>query len=184
MACQWVGSNPTINPSTPLESPDRGPVAMLPRLRQRVDEVASLHSRLILLVGPPGCGKTALLSGLADQASASVMNLGLELGRRLAKLPSIHRQLQAGRLLREIVNEHASGDLVLIDNIEQLFDTSLAINSVDLLKRQARARCVVAVWPGGHRQSSTGQRLSYAETGHPEHRDYSLDGVVPFYMQT
>jgi predicted AAA+ superfamily ATPase len=157
---------------------------MLPRLTQLVDEVAPLHSKLILLIGPPGCGKTALLSGLAEQVPVSVMNLGLELGTRLAKLPNKQRRLQAGNLLREIANEHANGDLLLIDNIELLFDASLAINPLDLLKRLAHARRVVAAWPGEHRQGSTGARLAYAETNHPEHRDYSLDGVVPFYIQT
>lgn len=155
---------------------------MLSRLKQLVDEVAPLHSKLILLIGPPGCGKTALLSDLAEQASASVMNLGLELGRRLAKLPQRQRQLQAGGLLREIADEHARGDLLLIDNIELLFDASLALNPLDLLKRQAHARRVVAVWPGEHRQGGTGPRLAYAETGHPEHRHYAIEGVVPFHI--
>jgi len=155
---------------------------MLPRLKQLIDEVGPLHSKLILLIGPPGCGKTALISGLAEQARVSVMNLGLELGTRLCKLPNKQRRLQAGNLLREIADEHASGDLLLVDNIELLFDASLAINPLDLLKRLAHARRVVASWPGEHRQGSTGTRLAYAETSHPEHRDYSLDGVVPFYM--
>ena len=157
---------------------------MLPRLKQLVDEVAPLHSKLILLIGPPGCGKTALLSGLAEQVRVSVMNLGLELGTRLSKLPNKQRRLQAGNLLREIADEHASGDLLLVDNIELLFDASLAINPLDLLKRLAHARRVVAAWPGEQRQGSTGTRITYAETSHPEHRDYSLDGVVPFYIQT
>ena len=157
---------------------------MLPRLKQLIDEVGPLHSKMILLIGPPDCGKTALLSELGDQAGASVMNLGLELGTRLAKLPQKQRRLQAGNLLREIADEHASGDLLLVDNIELLFDASLAINPLDLLKRLAHARRVVAAWPGEHRQGSGAPRLTYAETSHPEHRDYSLDGVVPFYIQT
>jgi len=156
---------------------------MLSRLKQLVDEVAPLHSKLILLIGPPGCGKSVLLSGLSEQANTSVMNLSLELGRRLAKLPSMQRQLQAGSLLREIGDERARGDLLLIDNIELLFDASLALNPLDLLKRQGHARRVVAVWPGEHRQGSNGPRLTYAETGHPEYRDYALDGVVPFHIQ-
>jgi hypothetical protein len=112
------------------------------------------------------------------------MNLGLELGTRLAKLPNKQRRLQAGHLLREIADEHAGGDLLLVDNIELLFDASLAINPLDLLKRLAQARRVVAAWPGEHREGSTGARLIYAETSHPEHRDDSLAGVVPFYIQT
>jgi ABC-type uncharacterized transport system YnjBCD ATPase subunit len=162
---------------------------VLSRLKQLVDEVAPLHSKLILLIGPPGCGKTALLAAFAEQALAeqvhvSVMNLGMELGTRLAKLPNKQRRLQAGNLLREIADEHASGDLLLVDNIELLFDNTLTINPLDLLKRLAHARRVVAAWPGEHRQGSTGARLAYAETSHPEHRDYALDGVVPFYIQT
>lgn len=157
---------------------------MLPRLKQLVDEVAPLHSKLILLIGPPDCGKTALLSGLAEQSRVSVMNLGLELGTRLSRLPNKQRRLQAGNLLREIADEHASGDLLLVDNIELLFDSTLTINPLDLLKRLAHARRVVAAWPGEHRQGGIGTRITYAETSHPEHRDYSLDGVVPFYIQT
>ena len=156
---------------------------MLSRLQQRIAEVAPLHSQLILLIGSPGCGKTALLSGLAEQAGAPVMNLGLELGRRLARLPQRQRQLQAGNLLREIGDASASGDLLLIDHIELLFDASLALNPLDLLKRQAHTRRVVAVWPGAHRQGAGGPRLTYAKMGHPEHRDYALDGVVPFHIQ-
>jgi hypothetical protein len=121
---------------------------------------------------------------LAEQARVSVMNLGLELGTRLSKLPNKQRRLQAGNLLREIADEHASGDLLPVDNIELLFDASLAINPLYLLKRLAHAQRVVAAWPGEHRQGSTGTRITYAETSHPEHRDYSLDGVVPFYIQT
>jgi GTPase SAR1 family protein len=60
---------------------------MLPRLKQLIDEVGPLHSKLILLIGPPGCGKTSLLWALAQHTGSSVMNLGLELGSRLAKLP-------------------------------------------------------------------------------------------------
>lgn len=156
---------------------------MLPRLKQLIDEVGPLHSKLILLIGPPGCGKTALLTMLAEQTDSSVINLGLELGSRLSKLPNKQRQLQAGSLLREVVQERASSDLLLIDNIELLFDAALEINPLDLLRRQAHARPVVAAWPGDYRGEGKRPRLSYAQIGHPEHRDYALDGAVPFFLQ-
>lgn len=156
---------------------------MLPRLKQLIDEVGPLHSKLILLIGPPGCGRTSLLSTLAEQTDSSVINLGLELGARLSKLPSKQRQIQAGNLLREIAHEHPRGDLLLIDNIELLFDASLEINPLDLLRRQAHARPLVAAWPGDYREEGKRPRLSYAQIGHPEHRDYALDGVVPFFIQ-
>jgi hypothetical protein len=155
---------------------------MLPRLRQLANEVAPLQSKLILLIAPPNSGKTALISALADESNAAVMNLSLELGTRLAKLPQKRRRLQAGSFLRELAEEYARGDLLLIDNIELLFDTSLEINPLDLLKRLAHARRVVAVWPGEHRAGHSESRLVYAAAGHPEHRDYPVDGVVPFFV--
>ena len=69
--------------------------------------------------------------------------------------------------------------MLLLDNIELLFDRTLQLDPLDLLKRHAHARRVVAVWPGELRDG----RLTYAEMGHPEHQDYGLDGLVPFEIQ-
>lgn len=149
---------------------------MLPKLDRLVDEIAALHSKLVLLVGPPGCGKTKLLGQLAETRAAKVMNVGAELGKRLAALQQRQRVLQANIAMRELADEYASGDLLLLDNIELLFDQSLRLDPLDLLKRHAHTRRVVAVWPGQLREG----RLSYAEIGHSEYQDYGLDGLVPF----
>ena len=61
---------------------------MLTRLDRLVDEIAALHSKLILLVGRLGCGKTALMAELANRRAAKVMNIGAALGKRLAALPT------------------------------------------------------------------------------------------------
>jgi hypothetical protein len=152
---------------------------MLGRLQRTVEEIAPLHTKLILLVGPPRCGKTALLQALAERTQTPILSVGDELGRRLAVVPKKHRQLEAGKVLREIADQRTNGDLLLVDNIELLFDASLQLNPLDLLKRQAHARRVVAVWPGELRQGGS-PRLTYAEMGHPEYRDYALEGIVTF----
>lgn len=153
---------------------------MLTRLDRLVDEIAALHSKLILLVGRPGCGKSALLAELANRRGMKVMNVGAVLGGRLAAMPQRQRALQANIVMRELADEYASGDLLLLDNIELLFDRALKLDPLDLLKRHAHARRVVAVWPGALRDG----RLSYAEMGHPEYQDYGLEGVVPFEIET
>jgi hypothetical protein len=79
-------------------------------------------------------------------------------------------------LLKNLADEFASHGLLLMDNIEILFDRTLQLSPLDLLKRHAHARRVIAVWPGELRED----RLSYAATGHPEHQDYGIDGLVPF----
>ena len=154
-------------------------VRMLEKLAQLVDEVGALHSKLILLIGQPGSGKTALLAALANQRDMKVMNVGSTAGSRLAAIPQRQRALQTNVILRDLADEYANGDLLLLDNIELLFDQTLKLDPLDLLKRHARSRRVVAVWPG---ELADG-RLTYAQMGHPEYQDYGLDGLVPFEIE-
>src|SRR5690606_19231129 len=102
------------------------------------------------------------------------LNVGLELGRRLAATPISKRGFSAGELLRDIADKERTDDSLLLDNLELLFEPSLQINPLDLVRRLAHSKRVVAVWPGELR----GDRLVYADMSHPEHRDYSCDGMV------
>lgn len=156
---------------------------MLSRLEQLTVEIGALHSRLILLIGPPRGGKTALLKSFGERAGVVPLNIGSELGRRLMSIPQRQRHLQAGNVLRELADLHAPGDLLLIDNIELLFDPALQLSPLDLLKRLAHARKVVAVWPGEWRKEGEKSRLTYADMGHTEQQDYATDGVVPFEIE-
>jgi hypothetical protein len=149
---------------------------MIEKLEHLVDDITSLNSKLVLLIGPSRSGKTALLAQVSQRRNAPVLNVGAALGRRLLEVPSTRRHLQAADLMKDLTDETARQGLLLLDNIELLFDRTLQLNPLDLLKRHAHARCVVAVWPGELRE----RRLSYAATGHPEHQDYAIDGLVPF----
>lgn len=160
---------------------------MIDELKRLVDQVGALQSKLVLVIGPPRSGKTALLHALAKSKGVTPLNVGTELGGRLAGMPQRQRHLQTTTILRELADQHATGDLLLLDNIELLFDRSLQLDPLDLLKRHAHAKRVVAVWPGElqgqlNANSRTG-RLTYADMGHPEHQDYSLTGAVPFEIQ-
>jgi len=156
---------------------------MIERLERLVDELGALHSKLVLLIGPPNTRKSALLHSLAQIKGIEPLNVGAELGRRLAAIPQRQRHLQTTAILRALADQHAAGDLLLLDNLELLFDRSLHLDPLDLLKRHAHARRVVAVWPGELQGDARTGRLIYADMGHPEHQDYSLAGVVPFEVQ-
>ena len=151
---------------------------MLIRLKQLIGDVSNLNSKLILLVGPSRSGKTQLLRQLSAKLNLEPLNVGLELGRRLAATPNNKRGFSAGELLREIADKERTEDPLLLDNLELLFEPSLHINPLDLVRRLAHSKRVVAVWPGELR----GDRLVYADMSHPEHRDYSRDGVVVLEM--
>ena len=149
---------------------------------QLVDEIGSLQSKLILLVGAPHSGKTAVLQSLAKKKGITPLNIGAQLGASLAGVSQRQRPLQATSTLRDLIEHHCSGDLLLMDNIEILFDRSLQLDPLELLKRQARVRRVVAVWPGNLQGDTKTGRLTYADLGHPEHQNYDLAGLVPFYI--
>ena len=149
---------------------------MIEKLHGIVEDISGLNSKLVLLIGPPRSGKSNLLGQLAARRQVRVLSLGAALGRELLTVPSTRRHLQAADLLKDLADDFASHGLLLMDNIELLFDRTLQLSPLDLLKRHAHARRVVAVWPGDLRED----RLSYATTGHPEHQDYGIDGLVPF----
>ncbi len=147
---------------------------MLAKLEQLIGEISDLNSKLILLIGPSSSGKTTLLRDLGVKLNIEPLNVGLELGRRLAATPNNKRGFSAGELLREIADKERTEDPLLHDNLELLFEPGLQINPLGLVRRLAHSKRVVAVWPGELR----GDRLIYADRSHPEHRDYSRDGVV------
>ena len=149
---------------------------MIEKLENLVDDITSLNSKLVLLIGPPRSGKSGLLAQLSERRDTPVLNVAATLGRQLLAIPSTRRHLQAADLLNDLGDQTARQGLLLLDNIELLFDRTLHLNPLDLLKRHAHAGRVVAVWPGELREN----RLSYAATGHPEHQDYGIDGLVPF----
>ncbi len=147
---------------------------MLAKLERLIVEIGDLNSKLVLLVGAGRSGKTKLLRELGAKLNIEPLNVGLELGRRLAATPNKKRGFSAGELLREIADKECTDDPLLLDNLELLFEKGLQIHPLDLVKRLAHSKRVVAVWPGELR----GDRLIYADMSHPEHRDYSRDGVV------
>lgn len=147
---------------------------MLAQLERLIGEVGNLNSKLVLLVGDGRSGKTQLLRQIGAKLNIVPLNVGLELGLRLAAMQSNNRGLSVGELLREITDRERAEDTLLLDNLELLFEPSLQINPLDLIRRLAHSKRVVAVWPGKLR----GDRLLYADIGHPEYRNYSRDGVV------
>lgn len=142
-------------------------------IRNRLSGVADLYHRLVLVVGPSGSGKTTALRVLAQADGLPLVNVGIELSRRLLDLTERQRVLQAPRLLEETVGS-ISADVVLLDNTEILFASALKQDPLRLLQALSRNRTIVAAWMGSVHDGY----LTYAVPEHPEFRRYSLDGLV------
>jgi hypothetical protein len=122
-----------------------------------------------MLVAPAGAGKTAALQDVHEHTAAPLINVNLELSRRMLDLTERQRVLQLPRLLWEIVGASAA-DVILLDNVEVLFDVSLKQDPLRLLQGLSRNKTVVAACGG----SIEGRHLIYATPDHPEYRRYPL----------
>jgi hypothetical protein len=141
-------------------------------LLAHIVEVEELYHRLILIVAPSGSGKTAALRAVATHTGAPLLNLNLELSRRMLELTERQRALELPRVLEEVVGRDEP--LVLLDNIEILFDVTLEQDPLRLLQGVSRNRTVVAAWNG----ILEGDNLSYAIPEHPEYRRYARRELV------
>ncbi len=134
------------------------------RLAEAIRQAAGQYYRLVLLAGVPGSGKTATLKAVAQQGGHPYLNVNLELSKRMLELTRTQRSRQVERLLKESIAS-APGDVVLLDNLEILFDPALEAEPLRLLQLSSRNRTVVASWNGTFKDGT----LSYAEPGHPEY---------------
>ena len=136
---------------------------------RKINQAAELYHRLMLVVAPAGAGKTTALQDVQERVGAPIVNVNLDLSRRMLDLTERQRALQLPRLLREMLND-AAGEVVLFDNIEILFDVSLKQDPLRLLQGLSRNKTVVAAWNG----SIDGNHMVYAVPDHPEYRRYMV----------
>ncbi len=138
-----------------------------------LEQAGQLYNRLIFLVSPSAKGKTAVLHAIAQQEGYPYINLNLALSRKLLDLTEQQRILQLLPLLAEIVTSQQSS-VVLLDNIELIFDPSLRQIPLQLLQRISRDKTVMVGWNG----SVEHDHLVYATPDHPEYQRYPAQGLL------
>jgi DNA polymerase III delta prime subunit len=147
--------------------------AILTQIHSAVEEASSQYFRLVILAGLPGSGKTTALQSMAQRLGCQVVNVNLELSKRMLELTRSQRSRQVEPLLKSVIAA-APGEVVLLDNLEILFDTGLEVEPLRLLQVSSRNRTVVASWSG----TFVDETLTYAEPGHPEFVQFKKVDVV------
>lgn len=143
------------------------------KLEQAIEQVASQYYRLVILAGAPASGKTTALQSVAQKLGCQLLNVNLELSKKMLEVTRTQRSRQVERLLKEVIAS-VPGDVVLLDNLEILFDTALELQPLRLLQVLNRNRTIVASWNG----SFQGGTLIYAEPGHPEFMQFKQPEAV------
>jgi len=143
------------------------------KLEQAIEQAANQYYRLVILAGAPASGKTTALQSVAAKLGCQLVNVNLELSKKMLELTRTQRSRQVERLLKEVIVA-VPGDVVLLDNLEILFDTALELQPLRLLQVLNRNRTIVASWNG----SFQGGTLIYAEPGHPEFMQFKQPEAV------
>ena len=143
------------------------------KIIEEIEQAQELYHRLVLMVAPSGSGKTLALREVQQSMGAPLVNVNLELARRMLDLTARQRALQVSSLLENILREVES-EVVLLDNIEILFEVSLKQDPLRLLQGLSRNRTIVATWNGEIKDNF----LIYASPEHPEYHRYSDTEII------
>ncbi|HLA29131.1 MAG TPA: BREX-3 system P-loop-containing protein BrxF [Syntrophales bacterium] len=143
------------------------------QILSKIGDISGLYHRLMIVAAPSGAGKTRTLQEVHQRTSAPLINVNLELSRRMLDLTERQRSLQLPRLLAEMIDE-IKENTILLDNIEILFDVALKQDPLRLLQGLSRNKTIIASWNG----SIDKDYLTYAVPGHPEYRRYSSSDLL------
>lgn len=143
------------------------------KIKRSIQAAEWQYYRLVLLVGEDTLSKNAALKEAAKEFSSPIINVNLKLSQKLMELTPRQRCLLLPGILNALAEQALSptgqaAPLVLLDNIDILFDINLGNDPLRLLQTLSRNRTVLAWWNGTIRSG----RLIYAENGHQEYRSY------------
>jgi len=149
------------------------PALLTEKIIKEIKQAPELYHRLVLVVAPSGAGKTLALREVQQSLGAPLVNVNLEISRRMLDLTARQRALQVSSLLENILREVES-DVILLDNIEILFEVSLKQDPLRLLQGLSRNRTIVAAWNGEIKDNF----LIYASPEHPEYHRYPGTEII------
>ena len=149
------------------------PDSLSDQIIPKIQQARELYHRLVLVVAPSGSGKTLALKEVQQSLDAPLINVNLEISRCMLELTARQRALQVSRLLEDILRQNRN-DVVLLDNIEILFEKSLKQDPLRLLQGLSRNRTIVATWNGEIQDNF----LTYAAPEHPEYRRYPCQDLL------
>ena len=113
-----------------------------------------------------------LIQSLPEQTQAAVININMELSKRLFEIPENRLALMLHKELNELLKSN-SENLLVLRNIEILFHPLLKQNVLQLLKYLSRTYTIITFWDGSFKDN----KLIYAQPDHPEYQEANLNDI-------
>ena len=122
------------------------------------------HFRIIWVVGGSASERSAVIRAVADAEDGAVLDVGRLLSAALIEIPSPHRAVSVDDAFSDMLSSGGK-EVLCLDHLEILFETSLMLQPIDLVKNASRRFLLVASWPGTLTQDS----LAFGQEDHPAH---------------
>lgn len=152
---------------------------MKTKIIEEIEKSVINYNRLVLIIGQYNSGKTSLINEIGKELNLDVINVNLELSRNLLDMSKRERMIHAQTVFNSIIEKNIIQDrVVLLDNIEILFDYELKIDPLKVLKDLSRYCCVVATFSGKLDNNS----ITYSQIGHREYRKYQSNELITYSM--
>lgn len=145
------------------------PSETITEIQAELVRVRGEHYKLLWVAGGKSADRSALLHSLAEAASGAFVDLGKALSSALLEVPPPLRTVSVEEILADRVGKFP-GQAVCLDHLEILFEPSLQINPVALLKRISRHALIVASWPG----TAEAENLLFGPPDHPSHMKIAM----------
>lgn len=143
---------------------------LVDEVKLSAERASQMYHRLLVIVTKDDIGVGRYIG---EGLEVRRINVGEKLGEELLEIPASRRPLKVAGLLAALLDDVVD-DRVLLDNIEILFEDSLKVEPLALLRSVSRRRLVMVIWRG---EIETGN-LVYGVPGHPEYRNYPARDVA------
>ncbi len=140
------------------------------KVRLGAERASQMYYRLLIVVSN---GEVEDGRYLAEGLGIRRITVGEKLGEELLEIPARRKPLKVVGLLEDLLDD-AGDSGVLLDRIEILFEESLKVEPLTLLRSVSRRRLVVVMWSG---EIEAGN-LVYGVPGHREYRSYPARDVA------
>lgn len=133
-------------------------------IRSSLAAASREHFRMILVVGGTATDRSTIIRGVADAADGALLDIGRLLSAAMIEIAAPHRAVSVDDAFSDIL---ASGgkDVLCLDHLDVLFEVSLRLQPIDLVRNASRRFLLVASWPG----TTTSDSLVFGPEEHPAH---------------
>lgn len=128
---------------------------------------SSPYHPCLLLVHPHIAQLRTAIEQLNRHFDWPTISVGTLLSKALLNVAPAKRSREAGKALRNAINQHRPGPLICTD-IDLLFEPSLTLNPLHLLRQTSRQVTLVVTWPGTFENNV----LAYAVPAHGHYRTW------------